>query len=109
MAQFELQVRVEDYSDPVNKCSDEIDICALYIDDICLGPQIEDDESCSLKKNANNVDLDDDDLPKTRTLTVESQPWPVSEVSYLYVYKQSGGECRELTWVCWVICVTLLS
>ena len=78
MAQFELEVSVEDYDDPVDVCGDGLDICVLYIADICLGPQIEDDESCSLERDGDDLDLDDDELPRTRTLTVMSQPWPVS-------------------------------
>ena len=76
-AQFELKVSVDDFNDPVNVCSRIFDICVLYIDDICLGPQIEDNESCSLERDRNELDLNGD-LPRTRTLTVVSQPWPVS-------------------------------
>ena len=83
-AQFELQVRVDDYDDPVNDCGDLFDICVLYINDICLGPQIEDDESCSLERDGNDLNLNDGNLPRTRTLTVMSQPWPVSRRIYLY-------------------------
>ena len=80
-------MRVDDYDDPVNVCSNLIDICILYIDDICLGPQIEDNESCSLERDGNDLDLDDDELPRTRTLTVVSQPWPVSGRIFIPVYR----------------------
>ena len=86
-AQFELQVRVDGYDDSVNDCGDPFDICALYINDICLGPQIEDNESCSLERDGNDLDLSDGDLPRTRTLTVVSQPWPVSGRILIPVYR----------------------
>ena len=78
MAQFELEVRVENYNDPVDDCGDGFDICVLYIDDVCLGPQIEDNESCSLERDGDDLELNDGNLPRIRTLTVMSQPWPVS-------------------------------
>ena len=77
MAQFKLEVSVEDYDDPVDDCGGGFDLCTLYINDVCLGPQIEANKSCSLERDRDDLDLYDN-LPRTRTLTVMSQPWPVS-------------------------------
>ena len=69
--------------DPVNDCGGGIDLCQLYIDEMCLDPQIEEpgseeeEQECSLIKDENDLDLESG-LPKTRTLSVTNQPWPVS-------------------------------
>ena len=68
--------------DSVNNCGWGFDKCRLYIDEMCLDPQIEEpgseeDQDCSLIEYGNNLDLESG-LPKTRTLSVTNQPWPVS-------------------------------
>ena len=73
-AQFELEVAVQSFEDPVDDCGDGFDICALYVDRFCLSRQSEDPETCSLSRRTG--DLDFDDLPKTVTLS-SPQPWPV--------------------------------
>ena len=79
--QFELEVRVVGFSDPVDECG--FQSCDLYIDDLCLKPQSEDQESedandnCSLGKFSGALDLEEG-LPKTESFTRNTQPWPVS-------------------------------
>ena len=63
------------FHDPVNDCGGGVDICILYIYKICLGPQVEESESCSLNRDSQQLDLDH--LPATRTFTSKPQPWPV--------------------------------
>ena len=80
---FQLEVQVVRFRDPVNDCGGGIDVCDLYIDEMCLDPQFEEpgseeeDQDCSLIEYENNLDLESG-LPKTRTLSVTNQPWPVS-------------------------------
>ena len=68
--------------DSVDDCGGGPAVCRLYIDEMCLDPQIEEpgseeDQDCSLIEYGNNLDLESG-LPKTRTLSVTNQPWPVS-------------------------------
>ena len=74
LAQFELEVVVQSFEDPVDDCGGGFDICALYLDRFCLSRQSEDPETCSLARRTGDLDLDD--LPETVTLS-SSQPWPV--------------------------------
>ena len=78
------------FSDPVGECG-WFDSCHPYIDDICLKPQSEDqesaDENCSLGKFSGTLNLEEG-LPKTESFR-NTQPWPVSvlfHTSVLYVY-----------------------
>ena len=85
--QFELEVRVVGFSDPVDDCGFES--CHLYIDDLCLKPQSEDqesegaDENCLLGKFSGYLDLEEG-LPKTESFTWNTQPWPVSVLFRIY-------------------------
>ena len=69
--------------DPVDDCGGGLDLCTLYIDEMCLDPQFEEpgseeeEKDCSLTRFTNNVGLEMG-LPRTRTLSVTNQPWPVS-------------------------------
>ena len=81
-----------DVSDPVDECGTFA--CDLYIDDICLKPQSEDQQSedandnCSLGEFSGDLNLEEG-LPKTESFTSDTQPWPVSvlfHTSVLYVY-----------------------
>ena len=80
---FQLEVQVVRVRDPVDDCGGGIDVCDLYIDEMCLDPQFEEpgseeeEQDCSLTRFTNNVDLEGG-LPRTRTLSVTNQPWPVS-------------------------------
>ena len=80
---FELEVQVVRVRDPVDDCGAWPEVCDLYIDEMCLDPQSEEpgseeeEQDCSLTRFTNNVDLEDG-LPRTRTLSVTNQPWPVS-------------------------------
>ena len=79
---FQLEVQVVRVSDPVDDCRagrEGLDVCQLYIDEMCLDPQSE-EQDCSLIESTSDLDLDSG-LPRTRTLTVTNQPWPVSRVS----------------------------
>jgi hypothetical protein len=79
---FQLEVRVVRVSDPVDDCGGGLDVCYLYINEMCLDPQFEEpgpeeeEQECSLIKDENNLHLESG-LPKTRTLSVTNQPWPV--------------------------------
>jgi hypothetical protein len=80
---FQLEVQVVRVRDSVNDCGRLLDVCHLYIDEMCLDPQFEEpgseeeeQEECSLIKYENDLDLESG-LPKTRTLSVTNQPWPV--------------------------------
>ena len=80
---FQLEVQVVRVRDSVNDCGGGLDVCHLYIDEMCLDPHFEEpgseeeEQECSLTESGANLDLDSG-LPKTRTLTVTNQPWPVS-------------------------------
>ena len=81
---FQLEVRVIRVRDPVDDCG--LDPCLLYIDEMCLDPQFEEpgseeeERDCSLVESNRDLDLESG-LPRTRTLTVTNQPWPVSRFS----------------------------
>ena len=80
---FQLEVQVVRVGDSVNDCGGGIDVCYLYIDEMCLDPQFEEpgseeeQQECSLIEYENDLDLKYG-LPTTRTLAVNNQPWPVS-------------------------------
>ena len=73
-----------DFSNSNNDCG--TDGCDLYINKLCLDPDPLNGEcsesSCSLGEDSDDLDLESG-LPKSKTLTVESRPWPVSEVTPL--------------------------
>ncbi|CAI8051461.1 Fat-like cadherin-related tumor suppressor homolog [Geodia barretti] len=79
---FQLEVQVVRVRDSVDDCGWWPEVCDLYIDEMCLDPQFEEpgseeeDQDCSLIEYENNLDLESG-LPKTRTLSVTNQPWPV--------------------------------
>ena len=76
--QFELEVRVVGFSDPVDECGTFA--CDLYIDDLCLKPQSEEEDAsknCSLGEFSGDLNLEEG-LPKTESFTRDTQPWPVS-------------------------------
>ena len=74
---FRFEVEVVGFTDPVDDCGGGADVCALYIERICLDPQTVVDYDCSLGEISNDLDLESN-LPKSRTLTVNNRPWPVS-------------------------------
>ena len=76
-SQFELDIRVVDFSDRVGDCGGMLDVCQLYIDKICLDPQSNYDQSCTLGALTRETDLDSG-LPKNRAFSVDTKPWPVS-------------------------------
>ena len=84
-ANFRLEIRVVDFSNSNNNCGG--DGCDLYINYLCLDPlnDVCVKGSCSLDGDSRDLDLERG-LPKTTSLTSESQPWPVSEVTLLWVY-----------------------
>ena len=76
-SQFELDIGVVDFSDSVGDCGGGFDICRLYIDKMCLDPQSNHDQSCTLGGLTKDTDLDSD-LPRSRSFSVNTKPWPVS-------------------------------
>ena len=81
---FQLEVRVIRVRDSVDDCG--LDLCLLYIDEMCLDPQFEEpgseeeEQDCSLVEYNRDLDLESG-LPRTRALTVTDQPWPVNRFS----------------------------
>ena len=71
-----------DFSNSDDYCGP--DGCDLYINRICLDPLKGEctQGSCSLGEDSNDLDLETG-LPQLIALTVEFQPWPVSEVTPL--------------------------
>ena len=80
---FQLEVQVVRVRDPVDYCGTLFDMCDLYTDEMCLDPKFEEpgseeeDQDCSLIKDEDDLNLEFG-LPKTKTLSVTNQPWPVS-------------------------------
>ena len=72
------------FSNSNNDCG--FDGCDLFINYLCLDPlnDVCNKGSCSLDEDSRDLDLERG-LPKTTSLTSESQPWPVSESVNLYL------------------------
>ena len=67
-----------EFHDSVDDCGILLDVCALYIDEMCLDAGSEEpQEECSLGESDRDLDLRSG-LPKRKTFSVISQPWPVS-------------------------------
>ena len=84
MANFRLEIRVEEFSNSDNDCGG--DRCDLYINWLCLDPDplnVCNTGSCSLDGDSRDYDLESG---LSISLTAESQPWPVSKVTLLRVY-----------------------
>lgn len=80
-ANFRLEIMVEEYSNSNNDCG--ADKCDLYINKLCLDPGAPNEcneDSCSLDADTHDYNLKSG-LPRLISLTAESQPWPVSEVT----------------------------
>ena len=78
---FQLEVEVVRFHDPINSCGIIVILCDPYIDEMCLDPKAEEEEEgqeCSLA--VSTADLDLEDFPRTQNIAVMAQPWPVCEI-----------------------------